>query len=68
MKHRDVRLTDEALVDIDSATQFYEEVVVGLGQYFFDSIIADLEALEFSAVSTSKIWGITAALQSVSLF
>ncbi len=47
MKHRDVRLTDEALVDIDSATQFYEEVVAGLGQYFFDSIIADLEALEF---------------------
>jgi|SRR5680860_34220 hypothetical protein len=47
MKHRNVRLTDEALADIDSATQFYEKLVAGLGQYFFDSIITDLEALEF---------------------
>lgn len=47
MKHRSVRLTDEALADIDSATAFYEELVAGLGQYFFDSTITDLEALEF---------------------
>ncbi|WP_275667841.1 hypothetical protein [Marinobacter salexigens] len=29
MKHRNVRLTDEALADIDSATAFYEKLVAG---------------------------------------
>lgn len=47
MKHRKVRLTDEAVADIDSATLFYEKLIAGLGQYFFDSVITDLDALGF---------------------
>ncbi len=49
MKPRTVRLTDDALRDIDSATIFYNEVLDGLGRYFFDSITADIESLEFFA-------------------
>lgn len=47
MKLREVKLTDEAIADIDAATLFYEKLTPGLGQYFFDSITTDLEALEF---------------------
>lgn len=47
MKHRKVRLTDEALADFNSAIHFYEKLVAGLGQYFSSAIITDLEALEF---------------------
>jgi hypothetical protein len=47
MRFRKVRLTDEAVNDIDAATYFYEEIETGLGQYFFDSMTTDLEALGF---------------------
>ncbi|GGY69300.1 type II toxin-antitoxin system RelE/ParE family toxin [Marinobacter zhanjiangensis] len=49
MKHRTVRLTDEAVRDIDTATLFYDELLEGLGEYFFDSITTDIESLEFFA-------------------
>ncbi|GGC57764.1 hypothetical protein [Marinobacter halophilus] len=47
MKHREVRLTDGALQDINNAVNFYDQIEYGLGRYFFDSIITDMEALEF---------------------
>jgi len=47
MKHREVRLTDEAIQDIDHAVNFYDQIEPGLGDYFFDSITTDVEALEF---------------------
>lgn len=47
MRFRRVRLTEEAVRDIDAATHFYETVAEGLGGYFFSAITADLEALEF---------------------
>ncbi|KXS52824.1 MAG: hypothetical protein AWU57_2789 [Marinobacter sp. T13-3] len=47
MKHREVRLTDEAIQDIDNAVNFYDQIEPGLGDYFFDSITTDVEALEF---------------------
>jgi len=47
MKHRDVRLTKDAIKDLDKAAQFYEGIESGLGTYFFNAILNDLEALEF---------------------
>jgi len=47
MKHREVRLTDGALKDIDNAVSFYNQIEYGLGRYFFDSILTDIESLEF---------------------
>ena len=47
MKYREVRLTDEAIQDIDNAANFYDQIEPGLGDYFFDSITTDVEALEF---------------------
>lgn len=49
MKNREVRLTDGAIQDIDKAVNFYDQIEFGLGGYFFDSIIADIEALKFFA-------------------
>jgi len=47
MKHREVRLTERAIQDIENAAKFYDQIEYGLGAYFFDSIIADIESLEF---------------------
>jgi plasmid stabilization system protein ParE len=47
MKHREVRLTEDATKDLDKAAQFYEGIETGLGTYFFNAILNDLEALEF---------------------
>lgn len=49
MKPRTVRLTDEAIRDIDNATMFYDELLEGLGRYLFDSVTTDIESLEFFA-------------------
>lgn len=57
MKHREVRLTDEATQDIDNAVIFYDQIEPGLGEYFFDSIIADVEALEFFGGLHQKRFG-----------
>jgi len=47
MKHKDVRLTEDAIKDLDKAAQFYDGIESGLGTYFFNAILNDLEALEF---------------------
>lgn len=57
MKPRTVRLTDEAVKDIDNATLFYDGAIEGLGNYFFDSITTDIESLEFFAGIHEKRFG-----------
>ena len=47
MKRRRVVFRDEALADLDEAAEFYEAMEPGLGNYCFDSILSDVEALEF---------------------
>jgi len=49
VKERKVVLTEEAVGDIDSATEFYRRQLDSLGQYFFDAILADIESLRYFA-------------------
>jgi len=44
-----IRLHDDAEQDITSAAEFYEKQSEGLGEYFLDSIFADIESLHLYA-------------------
>ena len=49
MKHREVILTDDAVIDLTESRAFYDKNSIRLGDYFFESLIADLESLAFFA-------------------
>ena len=42
---RQVLILEDAAEDIATAKDFYESIDIGLGDYFFDSIMTDLESL-----------------------
>ena len=42
-----VRISGDAELDILDGFRFYEVQSVGLGQYFRDSIVADIDSLKF---------------------
>lgn len=44
-----VRVLAQAVADLEYGRDFYEKQRVGLGEYFTDSIIADIESLRLSA-------------------
>ncbi len=47
MKRRKVFLLKEATVDLDRGRFFYDLQEKGVDDYFFDSLISDLECLRF---------------------
>lgn len=40
-----VVILEDAAEDLESAAQFYESCATGVGDYFFDSILSDLDSL-----------------------
>jgi hypothetical protein len=42
-----VRVLEEAARDIEQGWDFYDGIIEGLGDYFTDSLMADLDRLEF---------------------
>ncbi|WP_167632198.1 type II toxin-antitoxin system RelE/ParE family toxin [Mariprofundus ferrooxydans] len=52
-----IRLHEGVEQDIASASDFYEEQGAGLGNYFLDSIFADIESLHLYAGIHSKHFG-----------
>lgn len=40
-----VVILEDAADDLESGTQFYESCAVGVGDYFIDSILSDLDSL-----------------------
>jgi hypothetical protein len=44
-----VLILEEAANDLLAGKDFYEQQKAGLGDYFFDSLISDIESLEISA-------------------
>ena len=44
-----VRILDEAARDLIDGYRFYESQVVGLGDYFLDSLFSDIDSLQFHA-------------------
>ena len=42
-----VVILEDAAEDLESGAQFYESCATGVGDYFLDSILSDLDSLEF---------------------
>ena len=45
MEIRDVFVLEEAVADLESGRLFYEEQQPGLGDYFWDTLLSDVESL-----------------------
>jgi hypothetical protein len=45
----EVRISEDALADLDDGFWFYEALEEGLGEYFRSSLVADIERLKISA-------------------
>ena len=43
-----IKITDDALLDLDDAYDFYELQEVGIGDYFLSQIRADIDGLKIS--------------------
>jgi len=41
----DIVLLSEASIDLDQGRKFYNKLQLGVGDYFYDSLIADIESL-----------------------
>ncbi|WP_347274163.1 type II toxin-antitoxin system RelE/ParE family toxin [Candidatus Kuenenia sp.] len=57
MKQRAVFLLKEATVDLEEGRLFYDLQEKGVGDYFFDCLISDLESLKFYSGIHSKKFG-----------
>jgi plasmid stabilization system protein ParE len=49
MKFREVITLENAAKDLDSGKAFYDSHEVGVGLYFIDSLLSDIESLQFYA-------------------
>lgn len=58
MKLFEVLITEDALGDLERSRTFYEKQAIELGNYFFDSLIADIESLHFYAGIHLKEYGV----------
>ena len=58
MKLREVFLLKEATIDLEESRLFYDLQEKGVGDYFFDCLISDLECLEFYSGTHSKKFGL----------
>jgi len=55
---RTVTVLDDAAEDIESGRMFYNRIEYGVGEYFIQSIIADLERLQFLHGIHNKHFGL----------
>ena len=49
MKSRAVIISDDATADLDAGKAFYDSREMGVGSYFIDCLISDLECLAYFA-------------------
>ena len=55
---KNISFLEDVLFDIEIAQKFYEEQKIGLGKYFFDSILEDIEKLKIYAGVHQKAFGL----------
>ena len=53
----DVIILLEAKEDVEFGRQFYEDREAGVGQYFIDCILSDLDSLKFHAGIHREVYG-----------
>ncbi len=58
MKIKEVLILKEAVNDLDDGKVFYDKSEVGVGNYFWDSLLSDLESLVIYAGIHSKVFGL----------
>lgn len=49
MKAREVFISDDAVTDLDAGKAFYDSKQEGIGEYFIDCLLSDIESLKFFA-------------------
>lgn len=52
-----IQVLAEAQNDLESGRQFYENQTLGVGDYFWDSLISDIESLKIYAGIHAKTFG-----------
>ncbi len=57
MKIKDVLILKDAINDLEDGKQFYDKNKYGVGDYFWDSIISDIESLIIYAGIHNKNYG-----------
>lgn len=58
MKAKELLVLEQVAFDLQQGRQFYEANKEGVGEYFFDSIVADIESLKLYAGIHSKYFGL----------
>lgn len=58
MKIKDVFILEEAADDLHKGTYFYDRQEAGIGDYFWDCLISDIESLIIYAGIHSKKYGL----------
>lgn len=58
MKVKELLILDEVAADLRLGKQFYDANQAGIGDYFFDSMVADIESLKLYAGIHSKYFGL----------
>ena len=57
-----IEISSVAMGDIEIGRQFYEQQQVGLGSYFLENLLADIDALQHSAGVHPQFFGYCRAL------
>jgi len=58
MKIQDIIVLKEAAIDLNEGKDFYDQKEVGVGDYFWDSLVADIESLIIYAGIHNKRYGL----------
>ena len=57
MNIKHIQILSEAEMDLEDGRSFYEEQEIGIGEYFWNSLISDIESLLIYSGVHSKAYG-----------
>lgn len=60
-----VVILEDAAEDLESGAQFYDSCATGVGDYFLDSILSDLDSLILFADSSHLLWIPSDAVEAI---
>jgi plasmid stabilization system protein ParE len=52
-----LRISDRASRDLDDGWTYYDDKEAGLGEYFFNSVVSDIESLHITAGVHRRVFG-----------
>ena len=58
-------ILEDAAEDLESGAQFYESCATGVGDYFLDSILSDLDSLVLFAGVPNPFWIPSDAVEAI---